>query len=58
VCAVLKSPHEKPDKRAGHNLMTSESCSEEECHAQIDRLIDDLKRLKVVASRKFRKADA
>ena len=43
------------DPRCGYHMLTSESMSESECHGQIDRLIDDLKKLKATASRKFRK---
>ena len=42
------------DPRHGYHMLTSESMSETECHKQIDRLIDDLNRLKIKASRKFR----
>ena len=41
------------DPRYGHHMLTSESMSENECHGQIDRLINDLKKLKATASRKF-----
>jgi len=43
------------DPRYGYEMLTSESMSESECHKQIDRLISDLKRVKIKASRKFRK---
>jgi hypothetical protein len=43
------------DPRYGYEMLTSESMSESECHKQIDRLISDLKRLKIKASRQFRK---
>jgi hypothetical protein len=43
------------DPRYGYEMLTSESMSESECHKQIDRLISDLKRLKIKASRKFGK---
>ena len=43
------------DPRYGYEMLTSESMSVRECHEQIDRLIDDLKKLKAKASRKFGK---
>jgi len=43
------------DPRYGYEMLTSESMSEIECHKQIDDLINDLKKLKIKASRKFRK---
>ncbi len=43
------------DPRYGYEMLTSESMSEIECHKQIDGLISDLQKLKIKASRKFRK---
>ena len=43
------------DPRYGYHMLTSESMCERECHEQIDRLIGDLKKLKIKASQKFRK---
>ena len=54
VCALSLSGYDKPDKRAGHVLLTTESTSAAECHAQIDRLIADLQKLKQKASQKFK----
>jgi hypothetical protein len=56
VCAMPSSPFEAPDPRAGHHLLTIESKDEAECHKQIDELINDLKKLKVLASSKFRRS--
>jgi hypothetical protein len=55
VCVLPRGGYNKPDPRAGHHLLTIESTSEAECHAQIDGLINDLRKLKVQASRKFRR---
>ena len=41
------------DPRYGLRMLTSESMSASECHQQIDRLIDELKKLKAKASREF-----
>jgi len=54
ICALTCGGYEKPDPRSGHLLLTTESCSESECHKHIDALIGDLQKLKVEASRKFR----
>lgn len=54
VCALPSASYEIPDPRSGHILLTSESTNESECHAHIDRLINDLKKLKIEASRKFK----
>ena len=54
ICANSPPGYDKPDPRAGHVMLTIESTSEVECHKQIDGLIDDLKKLKQEASRKFR----
>ena len=43
------------DPRYGYEMLTAESMSARECHKQIDRLINDLKKLKAKASRKFGK---
>ena len=43
------------DPRYGYHMLTSESMSEIECHKKIDGLISDLQKLKIKASRKFRK---
>jgi hypothetical protein len=45
VCALSSGGYDKPDPRAGHYLLTTESTSEAECHAQIDGLINDLETL-------------
>jgi hypothetical protein len=42
------------DPRYGYIMLTSECVGEAECHREIDYLIDELKKLKHVASRKFR----
>ena len=54
VCASPSTRYKKPDPRSGYILLTHESTSGTECHKQIDALINDLKKLKVKASRKFR----
>ena len=42
------------DPRFGHQMLTSESMSETECHKKIDGLIEELVGLKAMASRKFK----
>jgi hypothetical protein len=55
VCASPSVRYDEPDKRAGRILLTTESTSAAECHAQIDNLIADLQKLKQMALRKFKK---
>jgi hypothetical protein len=57
VCAAPHGGYNEPDPRAGHDLLTHESTSAEECHAQIDQLIAELSGLKAEVSRFFKKQD-
>jgi hypothetical protein len=53
VIATPPGEYDKPDLRAGHVLLTHETTSTEECSHQIDLLIKDLEKLKLVAKSKF-----